>query len=678
MGRFFETVFEKGNLFVNQNIEDETILNFSLSNIVISFNVINPKPQSKESKVKRLNGTVSFLLTGIFLFLSFSALFAQTSTRGIPQRAEISEKYKWKLEDIYSTNELWEADFARLKSSIPQFSDFKSKLGESAKTLLDCLQLQDNLGIILGRLWVYAYMRLDEDTRVSLYQAMTDRISNLNTEFNQTTSFIQPEILTLSEEKLKNFVKENKGLSLYQHYFDNLMRTKAHILPEEQEELLALVGNLARAPQKIFTMLDDADIKYPSIKDENGVEVQLTKERYSKFLESADRRVRREANDAYNSAYLNYINTLAANLSAGVSKDIFFAKARKYNSSLEMALDADSIPMSVYDNLVKTVDANLTPLHRYCSLRKKFMKLDTLYTFDLWVPLVPKAKMEIPYDEAVQTITEALSPLGGKYVSDLKMGFNSGWVDVYETEGKGSGAYSWGAYTTHPYMLLNYNNTLENMFAIAHEMGHCLNRYYTYKKQPYVYSDNPLFVAEVASTCNEALMIDYLVNHTKDKDKKAYFLEYYIQQILGTFYVQAMLSEFEKNIHEQMESGQGLTAESMRQIYRNILQKFYGPEVVIGPTNDLGWARISHFYRDFYVFQYSTSYAASTALARKIIEGRKDDVERYLSFLEQGNSDYPVSLLKKAGVDMASPEPIERITELFDSLVSQLEKLLLE
>lgn len=628
--------------------------------------------------MKRQNRAISVLLAGVIISLFFSSVFAQTPTKGIPQRSDIPEKYKWKLEDIYATNELWEADFAKLQSSLPQFAVFKGKLGKSPKTLLDCLKLQDSLGIIMGKLWVYANMRSDEDTRVSFYQAMAGRVSNLGTEFSQAVSFIEPEILDLSEKKLRRFLKKDKELSVCRHYFDNLMRTKAHILPPEQEELLALADNFARAPRKTFFMLDDADIKYPSIKDENGMEIELTKERYSKFLESTDRRVRKDASNAYNSAYLNYINTLAANLSAELSKDIFFSKARKYNSSLEMALDGPNIPVSVYDNLIKAVDANLAPLHRYISLRKKVLKLDTLYTFDLWFPLVPKAKMDIPYDQAVQTITEALSPLGKKYVNDLKMGFSSGWVDVYETEGKRSGGYSGGAYTTHPYVLINYNNTLESMFTVAHEIGHSLNRYYTYKKQSYMYSDNPIFVAEVASTCNGALMIDYLINHTEDKDKKAYLLEYYIQQIIGTFYGQVLYSEFEKEIHDQMESGKGLTAESMRKIYRDIVQKFYGPEVVIGPVNDLGWARIGHFYRNFYVFQYSTSYAASIALSRKILEGKKESVDSYLSFLEQGNSDYPIELLKKAGVDMTSPEPIEKTVKLFDSLVSQLEKLLLE
>jgi len=628
--------------------------------------------------MKRQNRTISVLLAGIIIFFSFSAIFAQTPNKGIPQRSDIPEKYKWKLEDIYATDELWEADFTKLQSSLPQFATFKGKLGKSPKALLDCLKLQDSSGIIASKLWVYANMRLDEDTRVSFYQAMADRVLNLDTEFSQAVSFIESEILTLSKAKLEGFMKKNKGLSLYQHYFDNLMRTKAHILPPEQEELLALAGSFAEAPRKTFSMLDNADIKYPFIKDESGVEVELTKERYYRFLESTNRRVRKDAGDAYNSAYLNYINTLAANLSAEISKDIFFAKATKYNSSLEMALDGPNIPLSVYDNLVKTVDANLAPLHRYVSLRKKVLKLDTLYTYDLWFSLVPKAKMDIPYDQATQTITEALSPLGEKYVDDLKMGFSSGWVDVYETQGKRSGGYSWGAYTTHPYMLLNYSNTLEAMFTIAHEMGHSLNRYYTYKKQPYIYSGNPIFVAEVASTCNEAIMIDYLIRHTQDKDKKAYLLEYYIWQIIGTFYGQVLYSEFEKEIHDQMESGQGLTAESMRKTYRDIVQKFYGPETVIGPINDLGWARIEQFYRNFYVFQYSTSYAASIALAQNILEGKKESVDGYLSFLEQGDSDYPINLLKKAGVDMTSPEPIEKTVKLFDSLVSQLERLLLE
>ncbi|MFH0930893.1 MAG: M3 family oligoendopeptidase, partial [Candidatus Zixiibacteriota bacterium] len=482
-----------------------------------------------------------FFVPGVvlfFLLFSWVSLFAQSKTKAIPQRSDIADEYKWKLEDIYPTTEDWEKDFTKIKELIPQISAFKGHLAESGKKLYDCLALNDSISIKMGKLYVYANLKLDEDTRNSASQQMADRVTNLNTQLDEATSFIQPEILTIPDEKIKSFIQSEKGLGIYQFYFENLLRTKAHILSPEEERILALSGDLAQGPLKIFTMIDDADIKYPTIKDEKGEEVQLTKERYSKFLESTERRVRRDASQAYNSTYLKYLNTLGATLTTQLNRDIFFARARKYNSCLEASLDNSNIPVSVYENLIQAVSRNLEPLHRYISLRKKVLKVDTLYTYDLYVPLVPEAKMEIPYDSAMQIIQTALAPLGKEYIKDLIMGFGSRWIDVYETEGKNSGAYSWGAYATHPYVLLNYNNTLENMFTIAHEMGHCLHRYYTNRNEPYVYGGHTIFTAEVASTINEALLMQYMINNAKDKSQKLYLLEYYIRQIIGTFYLQ--------------------------------------------------------------------------------------------------------------------------------------------
>jgi oligoendopeptidase F len=622
-----------------------------------------------------------FLISGVVilvLLLCAANVYAQSKTRAIPQRSDIADKYKWKLEDIYPTTEAWEKEFTRIKELIPQITAFKGHLAESGKKLYACLALNDSISIIMGKLFVYAYLKLDEDTRISNSQQMTDRISALNTQLDEATSFIQPEILTIPDEKIKNFIQSEKGLGVYQFYFDNLLRTKAHILSPQEERILALSGDLAQGPLKIFTMIDDADIKYPSIKDENGDEVQLTKERYSKFLESTDRRVRRDASQAYNSTYLKYLNTLGATLTTQLNRDIFFARARKYNSCLEASLDNNNIPVSVYENLIQAVSKNLEPLHRYISLRKKVLKVDTLNTYDLYVPLVPEAKMEIPYDSALKIIQTALAPLGKDYIKDLRMGFDSRWVDVYETEGKGSGAYSWGAYATHPYMLLNYNNTLENMFTVAHEMGHCLNRYYTSKNEPYVYGGHSIFTAEVASTTNEALLIQYMIDNAKDKNQKLYLLEYYIQQIIGTFYLQTLLADFEKIAHEKMEKGEALSAGVIRKTYRDILQKYWGPELYRDSISDLGALRIYHFYRNFYVYQYATSYAASTYLSTKIYQGDKEALVRYQNFLKTGSSDYPINILKKAGVDMSSPEPINKTIELFNSLVDQFEKLILE
>jgi oligoendopeptidase F len=528
----------------------------------------------------------------------------------------------------------------------------------------------------MDRLYVYAAMHSDEDTRVSKYQEMSGRAGSLRTKVRQATSFIEPEILTIPQAKLDELINSETGLKLYQHYIDNVIRMRPHTLSSSEEEILALAGNLTRTPENIFTMINDADVKFPSIKDETGNGVQLTHERYYKFLQSTDRRVRKDAADAYNSAYLTYLNTLGATLNGGIAKDVFFAKARKYNSSLEAALDQSNIPIPVFENLINAANQNLDPLHKYVSLRKKVLKLEELYKYDLVVPLAPEAKMEIPYDSALTIIVKALGPMGKKYVTDMKLGFKSGWIDVFETEGKGSGAYSWGCYSSHPYMLLNHNNTLENMFTIAHEMGHCMHGYYTNRTQPYIYSGHATFTAEVASVTNEMLLMDYLLKNTKDKAHKLYILNYYIDQLEGTFYGQVMFAEFEKAAHEKLENGGALSAESARQIYKEIFQKFEGPELVLDSLDDLGCLRISHFYNDFYVYQYATGYAAAVAISRKILTGDKDALNRYLKFLESGDSDYAINLLKEAGVDMTSPEPINETIKLFASLVDQMEKLL--
>ena len=628
--------------------------------------------------MKRALGIFVLLVTGLFITFTNTFVFAQSAAKAIPQRSDIEDKYKWSLEDIYGTDQLWEEDFSNVEGLLPEMAKFKGRLSESGKTLLECLGLQDSLWNIMDRLYVYAGLRLDEDTRVSAHQEMSDRARSLATRVEHTASFIDPEILAVPQSKLDEFIKTEKGLKLYQHYIDNIIRKRAHTLSTSEEEILAMAGDLARAPLNIWTMMNDADIKYPSIKDEEGNEVELTKQRYYKFLESSDRRVRKEASDAYSSAYLTYLNTLGATLSGGIAKDVFFAKARKYNSTLEAALDQSNIPVSVFENLIKAVDENLEPIHKYASLRKNVLKLDELHKYDLSVPLVAEAKMEIPYDSALTIIEKALAPLGKQYVADVKAGFASGWVDVYETEGKGSGAYSWGCYSAHPYMLLNYNNTLDNLFTVIHEMGHCMHGYYSNKNQPYIYAGHAIFTAEVASITNEALLMDYLLKNAKDEAQKLYLLNYYIDQIEGTFYTQVMFAEFEKAAHEKVQNGEALISASARQIYRDIFQKFYGPELVLDSLDDLGCLRIYHFYRKFYVYQYATSYAAAVTISRKILGGDREALDHYLGFLESGDSDYPVELLKKGGVDMTSPEPINKTIELFAGLVDEMEKLLLK
>jgi oligoendopeptidase F len=618
------------------------------------------------------------LWASVLVIIVFGSALGQSQVKKIPQRSEIPDKYKWRLEDIYPTDSLWEYDFSRVESLLPEMEKFKRHLTESGKTLLDCLVMQDSIWNIMDRIYVYAYMKLDEDTRISKYQELSDRAASLNIKVRQAVSFIDPEILSIPQSTLDDLMEQEKGLALYGHYIDNIIRKRAHTLSAPEEELLAQVGNIARIPRTIFTMMDDADIKFPFIKDEEGNEVQLTRQRYSKFLESTDRGVRKDAMDAYSQAYLSYLNTLGVTLAGSINKDIFYARAQKYNSCLEAALHHDNIPVEVFNNLVKTVNDNLEPIHRYVSLRKKVMNLDELHKYDLWVPLVPEAKMEIPYDSAVNIILKAVKPMGKKYVNELKEGFGSGWVDVYETEGKGSGAYSWGAYSTHPYMLLNYNNTLDNVFTVVHEMGHNMHGLYSHRKQPYIYSGHSIFVAEIAAITNEMLLMDFLLKNAQGKAQKLYLLNYYIEMIQGTFYTQVMFAEFEREAHAKAEAGEALSASSLRKIYRDIYIKYHGPDLVVDSLDDLSCLRISHFYTNFYVYQYATSLAAASAFSRKILEGDKEALKKYIELLEAGESDYPIELLKKAGVDMTSPEPVNATVELFADLVDQMEKLLLK
>jgi oligoendopeptidase F len=618
------------------------------------------------------------LLTGVLVVFAFCSVFGQSQVKKIPQRSEIPDKYKWKLQDIYPSDEMWEQDFARVEALLPEMEKFKGRLAESGKILLDCLAMQDSIWIIFDPAYVYAYMKLDEDTRISKYQEMSGRVGELEAKVRQAFSFIQPEILSIPPEKLDELMRQEQGLALYGHYLDNIQRKRAHTLSIAEENLLAQVGSLARVPRDVFAMLDDADVKFGSIIDEEGNQVELTRQRYSKFMESTDRRVRKDALDTYSQAWVGYINTLGANFAGSIKKDIFFARARKYNSTLDAALFADNIPPRVFHNLIETVNGNLKPMHQYVSLRKKYLGLDELHKYDMYVPLVPEAKMDIPYDQAVETLLKGLKPMGKDYVNDAKDGFNSGWVDVYETEGKNSGAYSWGAYTTHPYMLMNYNNTLENLFTLAHEIGHNIHLLYSNQAQPYVYAGHSLFVAEVASAVNEMLLMDYMLKNVKSKEEKLYLLNYFIELINGTFYTQVMFAEFEKDAHARAEAGEALSAKSLRQMYRDIYQKYEGPDLVLDSLDDLGCLRISHFYRNFYVYKYAVGLAAASAVSQKILAGDKDALKKYIQLLEAGETDYPIELLKRGGVDMSSPEPVNAMVELYANLVNQFEKLLLQ
>lgn len=611
--------------------------------------------------------------TGLSLAMEVAA---PSRTGSVRQRSEIAEKYKWRLDHIYASADDWRVDLVKVKDMLPKVATFQGNLASSGQVLFDCFDHRDNASILFHKLYIYAHLKLDEDNRNSQYQAMTDEIAALSTVFAEAGSFITPEIMAIDDWRLDRMKEECPALRLYDHHLDEMRRMKDHILTPEEERILALVGNVGRGPSQIFRMIDDADIKFGDVVDEKGEKIALTKQRYYDLLEAKDRRVRAEAMEVFVNAYKGFVNTLGATLATSVYKDLFYSKTRQYKSCLESALDADNIPEETYRNLITTVDGHLGVLHRYASLRKKVLGVEQLKPYDMYVPLVPDAKIKVTYDEAVRRILEGLWPLGKEYIADLKTAFESGWIDVYETEGKGSGAYSWSTYATHPYVLMNYNDTLDNMFTLAHEMGHAMHSYNSKKFQPYIYSGHSIFTAEVASTTNEELLMHYMLDRVESRDQKAYLLSYYIQQIVGTFFTQVMYSQFEDRIHRDVEEGKPLSAEVLRQTFRQIYQKFWGPELILDEYSDISCLRIPHFYRAFYVYQYATSYSASTMIAQRLLKGDEQQRIAYLKFLQSGESKYPIDTLQAAGVDLTKPDAIEATAQLFGRLVDELEALL--
>ncbi|WP_053956449.1 oligoendopeptidase F [Inediibacterium massiliense] len=596
--------------------------------------------------------------------------------KNIPNRKDISDELKWKLEKMYENDDLWKKDFDDVKKLTDDFVKYQGKLGNSSDSLFKALTLQDEISLKLENVYVYSKMRKDEDNTITKYQAMTDQAQGLATFVQSSLSFMVPEILSISEEKINEFLNTNQGLKLYDFYLKELLRQKEHILSREEEQILAQMGELAQAPKSIYGMINNADIKFPVIQDENNEEIEVTKGRYIKLLESSNQRVRKDAFKALYSSYENQKNTIGSTLNYSVKKDVLYAKVRKYSSALEASLDTDHIPVSVYDNLINAVEEHLPTMYRYVELRKKALQLDEVHMYDLYTPIVKDVKIHIPYEEGKDIVKKGLSPLGEEYTQILQKGFDEGWIDVYENKGKTGGAYSFGTYTSDPYVLLNYQDTVHDVFTLAHEMGHSIHSYYTHKTQPYIYGSYAIFVAEVASTVNEALLMEYLLNHTEDKNKKLYLMNHYLEQFRGTLYRQTMFAKFEKIIHEKLEKGEALTSEELCTIYGDLNKLYYGPNVVIDDEIKMEWARIPHFYNAFYVYKYATGYSAAIALSQRILKEGKNAVKDYVEFLKGGGSDYPINLLKGAGVDMKTTEPIHKALKVFESLVQEMEKML--
>lgn len=592
----------------------------------------------------------------------------------LPKREEIAPDLKWRLEDIYESNEAWEEALAELKASKQKILDFRGTI-TTGENLLEALKVHDEISLLMSHVFAYSRMRKDEDNANSLYQGYADQAGGTAVELRSAMAFLVPEILALNPDQVRGWIEEIPGLKLYEHQLENIMRLKPHTLPAEQEELLAAAGEVAQAPSNIFRMFNNADLKFPQVKNDEGEMVELTHGRYIQFLESQNPEVREGAFKAMYETYSAWKNTLGTTYISEVKKELYFAKSRNYDSSLEAALFQDNVEPEVYSNLVSSIHDHLPLLHRYVSLRKKLLGLDELHMWDLYVPMVADQDEHISKDEAVEMVQAGLHPLGEQYLQDMAKSFTDGWIDWVENRGKTSGAYSWGTYGVHPFILMNYQGNMNDVFTLAHELGHAMHSFYSDKNQEFANASYTIFVAEVASTLNEALLMNDLLNKTTDPRRRAYLLNHYLEQFRGTVFRQTMFAEFEMIVHGKVGMGESLTAEQLSEIYYDLNKKYFGDDIIVDELIAMEWARIPHFYRPFYVYKYATGFSAAVSLSQQILEEGGPAVERYLEFLGSGGSDYPINLLQKAGVDMSKPDPIVQAMQVFAELLDELEQL---
>lgn len=594
----------------------------------------------------------------------------------LPLRSETDKRYHWKIEDLYAQDRLWEADYDKVLEQLGKESAYKGRLGESEDILYQALEECDKLEQTVEKLYVYANQKYYEDTGNPVYQNMAGKSQNMMTLFSSKYSYQEPEILEMPEEQLKMLVHSEGKIKLFRHYLENILRQKPHILSAEMENLMANVGEMAQGAKDIFSSFNNADIKFAPVEDSQGHQMQVTHGTYALLMENRDREVRKQAFSSVYSAYGSYKNTLASLYNANAKQALFFAKMRKFDSAMENSLNSSNIPVEVYHNLIDVVNDNLHLLHRYVSLRKRVLGVEELHMYDVYAPLVEEYDLKVTFDEAKEQVAEGLAPLGAEYGRILREGYENGWIDVYENQGKRSGAFSWGAYGTHPYVFLNYQENLNNMFTLAHEMGHAIHTYLSNGAQPHVYAGYRIFLAEVASTCNEALLIRHLIGKSRDKKEKLYLINHFLEQFKGTMFRQTMFAEFEKITHQKAFDGQTLTADLLCEIYRGLNEKYFGKDMVVDEEIGLEWARIPHFYTPFYVYQYATGFAAAVAISGKILSEGETAVRGYMDFLSSGSSDYPIEVLKKAGVDMNSPEVIRDALHVFERLLDEFEQLI--
>ena len=586
------------------------------------------------------------------------------------QRSEIAQQDKWRIEDIYATDEAWEADYNECIRRAKEKCAYQGRLAESALILYQALKESDEADLLVEHVYVYAFMKYYEDTANAVYQEMSGRAQAAVTKLSEKYAFLTPEILAIDEKKMQEYLNSDT-LALYRHALEDILVKKDHALSEKEERLLAMAGQVTASPNEIFSKFNNADVKFGTILDEDGNEVELTNGRYSVFMESNDRSVRENAFKALYRQYGNFKNTLAATYYANVKQACFYAKARKYDSTLQMYLSGSFIPEKVYHNLIETVHNNLDKMHAYVSLRKQVLGVDELHFYDIYAPMVSDITMKIPYEEAKDIALKALAPLGEEYLSKVKEGFESGWVDVYENTGKRTGAFSWGTYGVHPYVFLNYTDTLNDVFTLVHEMGHAMHTYYSNANQPYPYAGYRIFVAEVASTCNEALLMQYLLKNCTDASEKKYLMNHYFEQFKGTLFRQTMFAEFEMITHKMAEDGEVLSTQALCDVYRKLNEEYFGADMVIDDEIALEWSRIPHFYTPFYVYQYATGYSAAIAIASKIFKGDEKTLKGYKQFLSGGCSMHPIDLLKLCGIDMESPQVIQEALDVFGQLLEE-------
>lgn len=598
---------------------------------------------------------------------------SMSDLKKVKSREEIDEKYKWKVDKIFSSDEDWEKAFKEVKEEAPILKTFEGKLKDE-EILLQYLKKSEELSLKVENVFIYAHLKSDEDTSNTKYQGMMNRIDAYLAEFSSYTSYFVPEILSFEDGYIENIIKNNDEFKIYKFMFEDILKEKPHVLSKKEEELLAKVSDCLDAPSAIHNMLTNADMKFPTIIDEEGEKVELTEANYSSFIKSKNRKVRKDAFKALFGEYKKLENTLATSLTSSIKNFNFSAKIRKYNSALEASLKPNDIPIEVYTNSLKTINENIKSLHRYIDLKKKLLGLDEIHMYDLYVPVIEMPKEHIGFEEGVKLILEGLAPLGEEYLNIFKSGIKDGWIDIYQNKGKRGGAYSWGGYKTMPYVLLNYNYTLNDVSTLAHEMGHSIHSYYSRKEQPYIYAGYTLFCAEVASTTNEALLIHYLINKEEDKKKKLFLINQELEQIRTTVFRQLMFAEFELFTHESLEKGESLTATDYNKAWHDLNVKYFGQSMVVDEEIDSEWSRIPHFYSDFYVYQYATGYAAASAFAKSILDKEEGAVDKYVGFLKSGGSDYPIEILKKAGVDMTTPKPLEATISRFNELLDMLEK----